>query len=494
MDIFLLALSIKAQLPEEPQAIHVPAYLEDSADLQDPRLDGGSLEIEIADLHGDGHLDLVMIGDHGSPGINTNQHGITVWQGNGAGRWLLVQTGQFGYGGIAVGDVNNDGFQDVGYGMHHNYSGQDFGDQLLEVALGDGSAASWTPWDDGLATSGETWGMAATDFGDVDADGDLDLASISFGCCSGVHVYRNLGTGQWQSSYGFLGGNSGEECFFAELNGDGHLDLVVASDQVTVLLGDGTGSFQAADGGLPGGPMRTGLSAGDLDFDGRQELCFILAGAPSVHRFDGQQWQPVATQGLPASGNFQKSLWIDANADGRLDLWLFGRGEGGLWLGLGNGRFRRANRISTPGPGYVEVLRAADVDHNGFPDLLLVAEEGGLFSSRNRLRLFRETAVATSWDLRVTAPWRRAVLRAGAVHTLRWTAAVPAGNLPALTVELSTQGPNGPWTVLGAAIPNHGHWQWQVPATTSNRCFLRLDLRNAGHSMATARCGPFEIR
>ena len=43
-----------------------------------------------------------------------------------------------GDGGIAVGDVNNDGHKDVGYGVHHNYSGTAWGDQLNEVVLGDG--------------------------------------------------------------------------------------------------------------------------------------------------------------------------------------------------------------------------------------------------------------------------------------------------------------------------------------------------------------------
>ena len=83
--------------------------------------------------------------------------------------------GDLGYGGIAVGDANNDGYLDVGYGMHHNYSSTDLGDQLIEVALGNGTGQGWMPWDDGLATAGEDWGMFGTDFGDIDNDGDLDF-------------------------------------------------------------------------------------------------------------------------------------------------------------------------------------------------------------------------------------------------------------------------------------------------------------------------------
>jgi hypothetical protein len=115
-----------------------------------------------------------------------------VYFGDGDGSWSIHMEGDFA-GGIAVGDVNNDGLLD-GLRMHHDYSEHRPGDQLLEVALGDGTGRS-DSWDNGLAANGESWGMFATDFADIDADGDLDVASNSFGCCNGVHVYRNDGDG-----------------------------------------------------------------------------------------------------------------------------------------------------------------------------------------------------------------------------------------------------------------------------------------------------------
>ena len=114
-------------------------YIDSSNGLETPAMEGGRTEIELGDVNADGFVDIVCIGDHGSPYIGTDQHGVMVWFGNGGDRWEVYQNGNFGYGGVSLGDVDGDGFMDVGYGMHHNYSGDDFGDQLIEVALGDGT-------------------------------------------------------------------------------------------------------------------------------------------------------------------------------------------------------------------------------------------------------------------------------------------------------------------------------------------------------------------
>ncbi|TET80479.1 VCBS repeat-containing protein, partial [candidate division TA06 bacterium] len=130
--VFCLALSTGSN------TVFALSYVESSAGLIPPTMEGGRTEVEMGDVDNDGNIDLVSIGDHGSPYINTDQHGIMVWFGDGTGSWSVFQYGDFGYGGVALGDVKGDGMVDVGYGMHHTYSGVDLGDQLLEVALGDG--------------------------------------------------------------------------------------------------------------------------------------------------------------------------------------------------------------------------------------------------------------------------------------------------------------------------------------------------------------------
>ena len=125
------------------------SYTVDSASFTSFTNDGGMTEVQFADVNNDGYVDILTIGDHGSPDIGGLQHGISVSFGNGTGSgWALVQNGNFGYGGIAVGDINNDGFKDVAYSLHH-------GSPLIQAQLGDSTGTSWTPWGTGLATNGE---------------------------------------------------------------------------------------------------------------------------------------------------------------------------------------------------------------------------------------------------------------------------------------------------------------------------------------------------
>jgi len=64
-------------------------YIESSAGLQTPQLESGRTELEMADINQDGHIDILSIGDHGSTYINTQEHGIMVWFGDGQGNWKV---------------------------------------------------------------------------------------------------------------------------------------------------------------------------------------------------------------------------------------------------------------------------------------------------------------------------------------------------------------------------------------------------------------------
>ncbi|MEW5988050.1 MAG: VCBS repeat-containing protein [Chloroflexota bacterium] len=489
-----LSLVIFAGRPPVAEQAALVNYVESSAGLE-LRMEGGRTEVELGDANADGHVDIVSIGDHGSPFVNTNEHGVMVWFGDGQGGWSLFQSGDFGYGGIALGDVNDDGLMDVGYAMHHNYSGNDLGDQLIEVALGDGSGRAWTPWDDGLATNGEDWGMFGTDFADVDNDGDLDVASISFGCCSGIHVYLNQGDGTWTQSFAIDNGNSQQDVAFGDVNGDGNADLVMGYQNATVLTGDGAGGFSPADGNLPPGGLlgRSGTSVGDINGDGRDEIAFCGSGAPQVWQWSGPNTWVNLTGRLSRLSGCQATQLADMDGDGLGDVVMYRSGGVLIAGGNGAGLWRPLASFPTPGGEYA-AMRVGDADHNGRPDIALIADEGGSFNSKNRLRFWKDTSVATALSVRPLKPVGGETWRAGSVHFVDWATAVPVGLFSSVNLELSTDGPDGPWTAIASGLPDNGRYQWLIPASTpaSTNCYLRLTAQ-AGEGTAVALTEAFTI-
>jgi len=476
------------------------SYVESSVGLIPPELDGGHTELELGDINGDGNIDLVSIGDHGSPYVNTDEHGIMVWFGDGTGSWSVYQTGNFGYGGVALGDVNGDGLADIGYGMHHNYSGVDFGDQLLEVALGDGTGQHWTPWDDGLATNGEEWGMFGTDFADVDNDGDLDVGSNSFGCCAGVHVYLNQGDGTWVQSFGFIGGNSAMEFKFGDVNGDGNADLAVSNENGTVYLGNGSGGFSLDDGNLPPLPdweVRPGVSLGDVTGDGWDDLAFINSnGGPEVWSWTGPgTWQDMSGN-LPSSGLYESTQLFDMDMDGHRDMVAFGTGQVRIWGGDGAGGWTEIASFSTPSPGTMQAFRVGgDADHNGFPDIVLVSEESSGWNYQNHLHFYKENTTPTELAIKPVFPSGGETFRATGTIFVDWLSAVPGGVAGTVSLELSVHGYGGPWQSLANTLPDNGRYQWQIPAGTpsTNEAYLRYTLTTASDTVMALTPYAFNI-
>lgn len=477
-------------------------YIESSTGLQIPAMEAGPTEIEFADVNADGNLDIVCIGDHGSPYIGTSEHGIMVWFGDGLGNWSVVQVGNFGYGGVALGDVNNDDLMDIGYAMHHNYSSTDFGNQLMEVALGDGTGTSWIPWDDGLGTNGETYGMFGCDFADIDNDGDLDFGSISFGCCAGVHVYRNNGDGTWTQTFGFTGGNSTLIFIFGEINGDGLVDFACGHGQSagSVYLGDGKGGFKPGDGNLPaaGNTGRYGISLGDINDDGRDDLAYVTgSGAIKVYSCvsDGN-WVNL-TGSLPTSGFYGTQI-ADMNLDGHGDIVGFALGNIKIFTGDGTGNWTLATTITTPNSCDLAAWRAGyDFDHNGYPDVARIAEENCSWSGgQNRPRAYKETSTPQSPWIFPKFPRGGENFVAGSVRFIEWHAAVPQEEMPAtMSIEISTNGVSGPWQSIISGAPNNGRFQWQIPRTlpSSKNCYLRFTLTTSNSTIRTTTLKPFSI-
>lgn len=480
-------------------------YVESSVGLEPPRWDGGRTTLAIADLNDDGHLDIVSVGDHGSPFVNTDLHGLSVWFGDGTGQWSSFQTGSFGYGGVAIGDVNNDGLLDAGWGVHHDYSSTDLGDQVQEVALGDGTGRNWTPWDDGLGDEGQSWGMFGTVLGDWNVDGWLDLASVAFGCCDGYHIYLNNTDGSWTHTQGALGGNSSVDIATGDINNDGFPDLATSHDAGTAWLGNGDGTFINIDATLPnnGSRIPAGVALGDITGDGQDELAYANNnGGFELLHWDANtlRWIDVS-ENLPDTGDWSVVRLADMDGDGRLDVIGFGDGLAAVLLQRQSTTgFKLGATVRVPGPGSYAGFEVADIDHNGRPDMVIVSEQGGFFNSRNEMQVFKEASSPARVALDVVAPVANRVWRDGMATTVRWQAAIPfgLGTPPSAVVDLhiSLEGQDGPWLEVATDLPNNGHRQITVNDGGAPRpdAYLRVTLRTDAYGSIDAIVGPLEIR
>ena len=495
-------LCLSTGLTAQPQAGKKSqcSYTQVTSGLGYPEFEKGRTDFAIDDINMDGHPDLLSIGDHGSPNFNSDQHGIMVWFGDGQGNFSNHMNGNFGYGGIAVGDVNNDGLKDVGYGMHHNYSGSSFGDQLIEVALGDGSGMNWTPWDEGLATNGESWGMFGTAFADFNNNGYLDLVSTAFGCCAGIHVYLNQTDGSWVQSYGFLGGNSGMIVRACDIDNDGNMDFIANHQSGAAYFGDGNGGFVIRDAGLPANASLIGFDIGDVNNNGSTGLSYVNSGG-GIEVYDwnreSMKWDHYSGN-LPATGPYQVTQLFDMNSDGFTDVLAYGKQQFQLWLGDGAGNWTADAGFTIAGdPGNGRVIRTGgDFDNNGFPDLVILNQElsgGWVQFEQNKLYVFFEDTEADSLSIMAHHPVGHEKFHAGSVRFIEWISAVP-GNAPsAAGIDISASGPAGPWTTIAEDLPNNGRHQWTVTNIDSEDCFLRLRVTSAGNTASSITQHAFTI-
>jgi hypothetical protein len=465
-----------------------------SSGLEQPGFEPGDscTEIEGGDINGDGYIELISVGDHGNPG-GTPQNGLEIWYYDGSSKWTLDQPiPGFGYGGVAVGDVNNDGKMDTGWGVHHNY-GTPIGSKLIDCAIGDGTGKGWTAWDNGLASMGEYWGMFGTDFGDIDNDGWLDVGSVSFGLTMGAHssngcqIYRNNHDGTWTNK-GIGFDQKITTCIqFGDVNADGYLDVSVCWLKGHIFLGNGKGVWALWDSGIP---SCSGSRLGDVDNDGDLDLSYCTQYGSEyvvqVATWDGtsKTWKN-SSSGLPTTGQWWPTELADMNNDGNIDL-LAGSDTGiQVYLGDGTGKWTKDVFIPIGGGSCRAVRVVGDIDHNGYNDIAGIYGEPVCFLNDKP---------ATTLSAFVQSPRGGEFYYPGGVRFIDWTSSVPSGGPGTAKLELSSTGNSGPWTTIVDGVPNNGRYQWTVPDVTSKDCYVKVTVTAGGNSASAVNLRPFEIK
>lgn len=359
--------------------------------------------VTIADVNGDKNLDLIVTNQCADSSCANGA--VSLLLGNGDGTFkpaVSYNTGGVFASSVVVGDLNGDGKPDLAVANECDDLPGRCASGLVGILFGNGDGTFAL---NGVYGSG---GLTAASIarGDLNGDGKPDLV-VAAGCTSAsctagtVSVLLNQGNGAFSAAASYNTGeqNSGSDLVaLADVNNDGKLDLIAASvcssqncttGTVSVLLGNGNGTFQAGTSYSSGGTKPTDLKVADINGDGYPDLELAnqcdydsdcLNGTVSVlaGNGDGTFRAPV---GYGSAGLYAESLAVaDVNGDGRQDLLVTNdcsdngctAGEVALLLGKDDGKFRAASNYASGGEDDNAIV-AADLKRNGQLDLVVVS-------------------------------------------------------------------------------------------------------------------------
>jgi hypothetical protein len=191
--------------------------------------------------------------------------------------------------------------------------------------------------------------IAAANLRTVGGDDVLDLA-VANGGSDSISVLLGNGDGSFNEAVTYSVGGHPWFISVADLNGDNLPDLVVSnrdSSDVTVLMGAGDGLFQSA-GAIPlsGSPFSTGV--GDFNSDGFQDLVvtnlastFLLLGKGDGTFHDPRELDAGANTRFVAVGDFNRDKFADLAVTNAL-----GTDTVTILFGDGAGHFERVRSLA----------------------------------------------------------------------------------------------------------------------------------------------------
>ena len=210
---------------------------------------------------------------------------------------------------------------------------------------------------------------------DLDGDGAADLVTVHVQPSAQVVVRRADGAGGFLAPVAWAAPAGAFAARVADLNGNGTLDLVVASASLHVarpFLGDGGGGFVAQpDVTVP--IDMTDFLVHDLAGDHRPDIVALEAATSMVRVLPGQGpgISFADAEGVQSPAGVTVAEILDVNNDGLIDLVLGGSGSGPAVLrNLGGGAFAATNLVAGQN---LNGLRAGDLDGDGAMDLVALA-------------------------------------------------------------------------------------------------------------------------
>jgi hypothetical protein len=237
-------------------------------DIETIAVGKGAASIEVADFNKDGKPDIAV--------ANTEDSSISILI-NAGKREFRNATGSPFYAGhfpndINITDFNKDGNLDIALANHEK--------KYFTVLLGNGKGqfhpSPHSPF--AVQVKPHTHGIISADF---NGDGNPDIATDSWGVDS-IVILGGDGKGNFVNPvYYATGKHPYQRLRTADFNKDNKPDIVTTDlddSTVTILLGDGKGNFEAHF--FDAGNTPFGVATGDLNADGNIDLAIV--NAPTI--------------------------------------------------------------------------------------------------------------------------------------------------------------------------------------------------------------------
>jgi hypothetical protein len=295
--------------------------------------------------------------------------------------------------GVALGDYDGDGLCDI-YLCDLN------GTNALYRNLGNWKFKDTTR-EAGVACPGQTSTGAV--FADIDGDGDLDLLVTSMGGPNAC--FLNDGKGRFSNvtaAAGLVSKLGSTSMALADIDGNGTLDLYVANYGVDSILRSGG---RISYGEVNGKPVASGRNAARIKIiDG---VIYELGEPHALYLNDGKgTFSPLSwtngvfldETGKPlAQAPWDQGLSVifrDMNGDGAPDIYVCNDGwtPDRCWINNGRGQFRALPPLAWRSTSYFSMgVDFADINRDGFDDFFVV----DMLSRQHRLVLTQKSAMHT---------------------------------------------------------------------------------------------------
>ena len=325
--------------------------------------DTGATYLVAGDFNNDGKSPWLFAGSYS---------GVSVLLGNGDGtfqypKYYTVSSRSFAIEAMTAGDFTGDGIVDLAIAITYDdaYGGND-----LVIALGNGDG-TFQPGTSYLLDNYNYTISTSIVAGDFTGNGHLDLA-VADGDLDEVSVLLGNGNGSFQPAVLYSVGLEPSSISFGDFNGGGFLDLAVAnseSDNVSILLGDGSGTL-TYPGQFATTPQATPLLV-DVSGDGTDDVLVVDGAGNILYR--------QAVPGQP--GSFEPPVIINPGDPSRDIAWVPDTTEGPLLVSVDaldnavslyawrDGGFVKVGSLTT-GQLPAQII-VADLSGDGLDDLIV---------------------------------------------------------------------------------------------------------------------------